>query len=624
LYRSFGKVFFQEKRENGEQDIIVTTKKQARDARVHDGKPADDICCHKVYAIVYYGANGDRSLHIDIGVNQYQAIRACQSNTIPTCVVQIKPYFAARNFEELHKVIETQRRQMVGADAVFPSLEVPLNAVKDEFRKYTIDDLQSYSQVLQLPFCQLPHANLEYANAIELGHLRNAQRERKNTPNRKTTISERENGMKLDRIASQSKSIAKSIKELKENNYTKADYLMQKGDTIVMSGGIPHYGPMEENKVKLFFDLTTKEDNQVYTHNEQVDILVLYVSICGDGVWSNFKEGQEASGRDVLIRWLIASYVMCMCTHNTLYTKFSKMAYLFLEFKFLEGAAKKYCRDKQIELPKRAIEMFTRVENSGKYGVGGIMKDLTAFLFQKVTERGWNKFDALFTTEAVILSGPIMHVDFRNKTLYTTPNTYKYFARDVNPLQLLLECRGSPRQAIPLNQFTVVYKNSDGKTRVANTEIYQLDNADTEGTEEAILDFPRCSNEEQQLFLEEHYLAMYAIHSAVTEHTDLLDVIHESNLPPGLREQAQGGGSQQERDEGEEEEEEAREEDDVDDDVDSPPSVQGSRQSGERRRIVTHSSTANSNMRGSRRVRQRRSKRSLPPRNLERTFDGDN
>jgi hypothetical protein len=305
------------------------------------------------------------------------------------------------------------------------------------------------------------------------------------------------------------------------------------------------------------------------------------------------------------------------------------MAYLFLEFKFLEGAAKKYCRDKQIELPKRAIEMFTRVENSGKYGVGGIMKDLTAFLFQKVTERGWNKFDALFTTEAVIMSGPIMHVDFRNQTLYTTPNTYKYFARDVNPLQLLLECRGSPRQAIPLNQFTLVYKCSDGSTRVANTEIYQLDNADQENTEEAVLEFPQCSNEEQQLFLEEHYQAMYAIHLTVVEHTELLDAIQESSLPPGLREQAQENRNQHERDEGEEEEEEKeekedKEEDDIDADSGSPPSVQGSRQSGERRRIVTHSSAANSNARGSRRVRQRRSRRSLSPRNLERRFDGGN
>jgi hypothetical protein len=304
------------------------------------------------------------------------------------------------------------------------------------------------------------------------------------------------------------------------------------------------------------------------------------------------------------------------------------MAYLFLEFKFLEGAAKKYCRDKEIVLPKWAIEMFTRVGNSGKYGVGGMMKDLTAFLFQKVTERGWNKFDALFTTEAVILSGPIMHVDFRNKTLYTTPNTYKYFARDVNPLQLLLECRGSPRQAIPLNQFTVVYKNSNGSTRVANTEIYQLDNAGAESTEEAILDFPHCSNDEQQLFLEEHYQAMYAIHSAVIEHTEMLDVIQESNLPQGLREQARGNGSQHERDEGEEEEEEEeeKEEDEVDADLDSSPSVQGSGRCGERRqrehgRIVTDSSAANSNMGRGCNVRQRRVNRSLSPRNLTRTFN---
>jgi hypothetical protein len=306
------------------------------------------------------------------------------------------------------------------------------------------------------------------------------------------------------------------------------------------------------------------------------------------------------------------------------------MASLFLAFHFLEGAALKYCQDKQIELPKWAIEMFTRVKNSGKYGVGGIMKDLTAFLFQKVTERGWNKFDALFTTEAVIMSGPIMHVDFRNQTLYTTPNTYKYFARDINPLQLLLECRGSPRQAVPLNQFTVVYKTSNGSTRVANTEIYQLDNAGAESTEEAILDFPCCSNEEQQLFLEEHYQAMYAIHSAVIEHTEILDVIQESNLPQGLREQAGGDGSQRESDEvgEEEEEEEDNEEADVDADLDSSPSVQGSgrrreRRQRERGRIVTDSSAANSNKGWGRNVcQQRGNSRSLSPRNLTRSFNG--
>jgi hypothetical protein len=174
----------------------------------------------------------------------------------------------------------------------------------------------------------------------------------------------------------------------------------------------------------------------------------------------------------------------------------------------------------------------------------------------------------------------------------------------------------------------VVYKNSNGSTRVANTEIYQLENADAESTEEAILDFPRCSNEEQQLFLEEHYQAMYAIYSAVIEHTEMLDVIQESNLPQGLHEHAQRNGSQHERDEGEEEEEEEedKEEDDIDADLDSSPSVQGSGRRGEHRqrergRIVTDSSAANSNMGRGCNVRQRRVNRSLSPRNLTRSFN---
>jgi hypothetical protein len=336
----------------------------------------------------------------------------------------------------------------------------------------------------------------------------------------------------LDRIASQSKSLQKSLKELRSKNFTKEDYLMETGDTIVMSGGIPHYGPMEENKVKLFFDLTTAQDNQLYTHNEQVDILVLYVGICGAS-WGQFIPEHEKAGSDALIRWLIASYVMCMCTHSTLYTKFVKMAYLFLEFKFLEEAALKYCRRTKFKIPQQAIGLFLRDNNSGKYEPTKNMHDLCAFLFQEVKKRSWNTFDSLFTTEAVIMDGPIMHVDLQNKRVLVNKNTHRYFSRDMNPLQLLLEHRGMPVQTTPLNQFTVICTNDDGTQ--TNTEIYQLDNANVDASGSATLEFPQASAEEQRRYFSEHYQAMYLIQSQVNAHLEINDTIPVANLPPGVR-----------------------------------------------------------------------------------------
>jgi hypothetical protein len=116
-------------------ETIHNTEKQTRDARLYDGKSLEDVICHKVYAVVYYGANGDQSLHIDIFLMQYQAVCSCQSNTKLTTVVQVRDIFTARNFEELKKVVETQRGHMINTNETFPSLEVSLNSLRNEFRK---------------------------------------------------------------------------------------------------------------------------------------------------------------------------------------------------------------------------------------------------------------------------------------------------------------------------------------------------------------------------------------------------------------------------------------------------------------------------------------------------------
>jgi hypothetical protein len=519
------------------QNLISDIEEKTKLARHHEGKPEKEVKCHKLYAIVYYNRKGDQSFHIDIGIDEYQALRSCQSGTKPTTVGQVNDRFVARNFPELVKVNQYQSRFVTDQGELFPNLESSMESLHAEFLKEDMRELSKNSQCLQLPFCYTPMYPINYCKAKEYHHLRNIQREGKKTSNRKTKIVERANGVVLDPIPTQSKSLRVVMKEVKNEIYLTEDYLMEKGDTIIMSGGIPHYGPSEEMKVKLFFDLTCVEDDgsnnkQAYNHQEQVDMLVLYVGIC-EQTWGRFKQDAKRSGRGPLIRWLISSYIIRMCTHSTVYTKFRQYGYLFLEFKTIEEFALRHLRRQRNELPRQAIDLFEKQED-GRYQAREVMIDLFQRLIEVTEQRNWIDFDSLFSQDVVILNGPVMHVDYQNQQIFVNDNTTRYLARDISPLQLVIEQKTEPRTTTPLHQFTVTYEK-DGDEIIANTEMYRINKPGDDRYEESTLEFPGASNRQHKEYIRDHCSAMYTIHGALNRSPmGNWHELEESSLPLNL------------------------------------------------------------------------------------------
>ena len=581
------------------QNLISDIEEKTKLARHHVRKPKKEIKCHKLYVIVYYNLKGDQSFHIDIGIDEYQAVRACQSGTKPTTVGQIKDMFVARNFSELVKVNQYQSRFTTDTGDLFPSLESSMESLHAEFVKEAMPKLSRNSQCLQLPFCYKAMYPISYPKAEQFRHLRNIQREGKKTPNRKTKIIERANGVVLDPIPTQSKSFKVVMKEVKNETYLTDNYLMEKGDTIIMSGGIPHYGPAEEMKVKLFFDLTCVEDNgnndkQPYNHQEQVDMLVLYVGIC-EQTWGQFKPDAKRAGRGPLIRWLVSSYIIRMCTHSTVYTKFHKFGYLFLEFKAIEEFALRHLKRQQIELPRQAIGLFELKEN-GRYQAKEVMTDLFQRLYEVTEQRNWIDFDSLFSQDAVILNGPVMHVDFEKQQIFVNDNTARYLARDISPLQLVIERKTDPRTTTPLHQFTIVY-DKDGDEIIANTEMYRVNKPGDSRYEESTLEFPKAGKQQHKDYIRDHCSALYTVHGALNiSPTGDWHLLRDCSLiRNAVTVSAQQAHNQDEDDDDHSEspsEAHARDRDDNDDHSDSPSEVHGN---------------------------TRRSRR-LPPRNLEERF----
>jgi hypothetical protein len=509
-------------------EIQVNTAK-ARELKGHpSGKPK----CHKVYAIVYYGLNADQSVHIDILEDQYMAVRACQPDTKPTAVIETKSQFYARNFKELVDANRIQCKFLQDSDPIFPDLQVALNSLTSEAKNTHQPVLFQNSQVLQLPFCYTLQHPLVYEKAKEPTHLQKAQFIKKTTPNDKRTILEREQGVQLTPKIPESVSIRKAIKEAAKERYTNDSYRMERGDTIIMSGGIPHYGPAETQKVKLFFDLTIEKNGQTtepYDHKDQIDILVLYVAVC-EYLWNHFEPLNKEQGRNNIIRWLIGAYVIRLCQHHDTYTKFESYALLFRELMFIETEALKYCKDNNIQIPKQATELFDRLE-SGNYTMKDDIRNLCQHLFDQAKERAWWNCDSLFTRDATVLRGPVFHIDHRTQRLVMNRKQFQYLSRDINPLQFLVEHKKNPTSTKPLNQFAIAFQK-DRQKFISNTEIYQVDPSTAQGRDENTqLSFPTYNKKEQEGFVYDHLRAVFAVVNNSPNGETIDGLLNRDDLP---------------------------------------------------------------------------------------------
>jgi hypothetical protein len=342
-----------------------------------------------------------------------------------------------------------------------------------------------------------------------------ARRKRKTTENDKRTLDERASGKALTPKIVSSVSIKKAAKQVQKERFTREDYKMKAADTIIMSGGIPHFGPAQKGRTKLFFDITLAKDGEQispYDHTIQVDLFSFYVHVFAH-IWNQLNDETQYDARQTMIRWLIATLVIRKCSYTAVYNKFDDYPLFQKELQIMENQFASFGNTgtKILNLMPSEPEKLFRMRSDNRFEMTEIMKDRLKDLYELSVSRKCSQCDFLFSPNAIALDGPSYCINLQTNEVHEeTAETSMFLTRADPSVHYLIELDGNSQTLKPYHQYGMKIKET-GATYLINTEIYKMhDETDTEEDNQNYR-FPVRTDRQHKNALRSNSMAVYAL-----------------------------------------------------------------------------------------------------------------
>ena len=293
-------------------------------------------------AISYTPDSGDQYYHIDEkSYKQFETntvpvrscLQACSDNTTPTAVAKHQPIFEKKtSITDLIYITSKQAESLINCKRFYPTLEHAFTSLTATQRNLPRQILQDNIPLLHLP-CFVEEDNIELFNSTNLTiHIQEPIKKQKRT--------QRTIGTRVQQgIRPPPKPIAITPKRhqiLQAKTKAKIappNTKMKLGDYLIMPGGRVHKGRADPGKTKIYYTFRPEDMKEMeeYKHEEQIDALEVWVTLCTQ-IWPSLSIDE----RHVIFRHILTAYMISLCSQFQFYSRFYEWGMLFHNFQLLD------------------------------------------------------------------------------------------------------------------------------------------------------------------------------------------------------------------------------------------------------------------------------------------------